>query len=520
VTRARTIALVRSLTRARAGVRRRVIPRQLQPDAIRLEYAKAIGRLLDKAKDVVERRIFPKARRLVALNQRADAADDINDDFDDVGKDFFEDIMKPGNLRRIAQEVASRTSDHQRRELEKQVTAALGVNVFGAEPNLAKATTAFVQENVALIKSIPSKYFDEVEKTIARFTSEGRRWEDLAKELERRFEVSQSSARLVARDQVGKFHGSLAKERQTQLGITHYIWRTANDERVRDAHEALNGQRFAWDDPPTEGHPGEAVLCRCYPEPDFSGLLGEAPAAAPPASEPEQLPAEAPVETPAAPQAPREVMRQALVAGDPKDSAVAATQFAEQELGLKFKRAEVTGISSTNLDSARGLTYPDGRIVIDTKVMADAQAALIDPKNATPEQLQGLRTLVHELNHQASPQAFRDHVGLGLVLEEVTTEVAARRMVAELVGLDGPITSESYQSWIDFTVASVARAGELTDLKAYKLLEKAALESRRSTDVVTIDGPKGFAMHLAYRMFPRDREKREAFVREMERLSP
>jgi hypothetical protein len=50
---------------------------------------------------------------------------------------------------------------------------------------------------------------------------------------------------------------------------THYVWRTAGDNRVRGAHAARDGQIFAWNDPPKHGHPGHEPNCRCWPEPYY-----------------------------------------------------------------------------------------------------------------------------------------------------------------------------------------------------------------------------------------------------------
>ena len=44
-------------------------------------------------------------------------------------------------------------------------------------------------------------------------------------------------------------------------------WRTVGDSRVRTAHRAREGQIFAWDKPPSDGHPGQPINCRCYAEP-------------------------------------------------------------------------------------------------------------------------------------------------------------------------------------------------------------------------------------------------------------
>jgi hypothetical protein len=58
-----------------------------------------------------------------------------------------------------------------------------------------------------------------------------------------------------------------AQERPT----SHYIWRTAGDDKVRSSHAANNGRIFAWDNPPATGHPGEDYGCRCVAEPYNSG---------------------------------------------------------------------------------------------------------------------------------------------------------------------------------------------------------------------------------------------------------
>ena len=50
---------------------------------------------------------------------------------------------------------------------------------------------------------------------------------------------------------------------------THYTWRTAGDDKVRDAHAARAGQVFSWTSPPRSGHPGTEHNCRCWAEPYY-----------------------------------------------------------------------------------------------------------------------------------------------------------------------------------------------------------------------------------------------------------
>lgn len=60
-----------------------------------------------------------------------------------------------------------------------------------------------------------------------------------------------------------------AKTPDHPSATSHYVWRTARDERVRPAHAANEGRVFAWRDPPPTGHPGEAHQCRCWAEPYY-----------------------------------------------------------------------------------------------------------------------------------------------------------------------------------------------------------------------------------------------------------
>ena len=112
---------------------------------------------------------------------------------------------------------------------------------------------------------------------------QGKRAEEIAKDIfgagknelgkVSRLKAAQNRANLIARDQINKLNGQVNAIRQQNVGITHYIWRTADDDRVRPTHNARDDKKFAWDKPPSDGHPGEPINCRCYAEPVFDNLL-------------------------------------------------------------------------------------------------------------------------------------------------------------------------------------------------------------------------------------------------------
>lgn len=176
-------------------------------------------------------------------------------------------------LRRSVLRIGERTSERQRQSFRRQFTESVGLDPMLLEPWLPGAIDGFVAENVNLIKTVGERFFSDVREQVVGAAREGKRPESLAKDLQERLGVSESNARRIARDQVSKFNADLNRSRQEELGITSYIWRTVNDNRVRSEHRHLNGQVFRWNDPPVisesgeRGHPGDAVQCRCYAEP-------------------------------------------------------------------------------------------------------------------------------------------------------------------------------------------------------------------------------------------------------------
>lgn len=141
--------------------------------------------------------------------------------------------------------------------------------LVGREKWLTQAMRVATRENVDLIKSIPDQQLKHVERIVSNGIVNGSRVEALADELYQRFDVSDSRAMLIARDQVGKWHGSLQRLRQVDAGVHSYEWSASGDERVRAKHRERDGKVFRWDSPPDDGHPGIPVQCRCVAIPVF-----------------------------------------------------------------------------------------------------------------------------------------------------------------------------------------------------------------------------------------------------------
>ena len=255
----------------------RRLPRAARPDRIAAEYLRALGPQVRALQEILAEFVrnlekqWPKPEP-----ERADNDQDIRRlvkrTADKLGK-----AIKAQSIVPIATKYGEATSEFQRAQLAKQARTAVSIDLrklSGIDRKIPQQVQRFARENADLITGLGGRLAGDIAKVVEQGTFAGSRWETIAARLAERGTVTESRAALIARDQVGKLYGAVNKQRQENLGVTRYVWRTARDNRVREEHEALEGESFSWNNPPSEGHPGEPVNCRCYADPDFSELLG------------------------------------------------------------------------------------------------------------------------------------------------------------------------------------------------------------------------------------------------------
>jgi len=172
-----------------------------------------------------------------------------------------------------------------RRATFEQLTKAIELSPLDLPPDAAawvKASDgtfstaksdAWARSNARLIRSIAEAHLDRVADVVAEGVRVGSRADVVAGRLREGVQISARKAKAIARDQIATLQGQVVAARQTKLGITRYRWRTVGDSRVRTAHRAREGQIFAWDRPPADGHPGQPINCRCYAEPVLDDIL-------------------------------------------------------------------------------------------------------------------------------------------------------------------------------------------------------------------------------------------------------
>lgn len=202
-----------------------------------------------------------------------------------IGDAWFSDMMTSFREKltryvvEISRPLASKVVIDTQKEVDKQIAehtkTILGVDLtpFYRGADIQDVVDTNIEANVALIKSIPSQYADKVEALVLNALQTGQTNQELAKEISKLGQSTDYRARLIAADQMGKINGQINMARQLSMGVETYIWQTAKDEDVRTDHRLKQGKTFRWDSPPTGGHPGEPIRCRCTALPNYEDFI-------------------------------------------------------------------------------------------------------------------------------------------------------------------------------------------------------------------------------------------------------
>lgn len=171
-----------------------------------------------------------------------------------------------------------------KQQVERMIARALGVEWARVVSSSAigAAVNSAVTANVGLIRTLADNHWSRVIEAVTgnyqgKVFAEG----SLTQRLARIGRISQGQARLIARDQTAKLASDLNAIRQQDAGIQRYRWRNVQDQRVvgnpvglypegneaHGDHWGREGEEYRWDSPPEDGHPGQAILCRCAAEP-------------------------------------------------------------------------------------------------------------------------------------------------------------------------------------------------------------------------------------------------------------
>lgn len=190
----------------------------------------------------------------------------------DIAKVIDSVFRKYGDIEQVHKDIEGslkRGDTFHRKAFLKTIKAAMGVGVADLlnDKRAAKVVATRLKQSVGLIVKLDKEMKARLHRDIAAALAQDLSTLNIKKLVLENTSLPNYRARLIARDQMGKLFSQLSMTRQEDLGVTEYTWRTVGDNAVRQLHQDRDGKKFSWDKPPSDGHPGMAVNCRCIAEP-------------------------------------------------------------------------------------------------------------------------------------------------------------------------------------------------------------------------------------------------------------
>lgn len=141
---------------------------------------------------------------------------------------------------------------------------------FQMTPIMRDAVNASIAENVSLIKSIPQKYFTEVEGTVMRGYTRGHDLGYITEELTKRYGITSRRAAFIARDQTNKLAAVATQARRIDLGLYEAEWQHSGaGKEPRHSHVMAGKEKMRFDVRKGAYIDGEYILpgqkpnCKC-----------------------------------------------------------------------------------------------------------------------------------------------------------------------------------------------------------------------------------------------------------------
>jgi SPP1 gp7 family putative phage head morphogenesis protein len=145
-----------------------------------------------------------------------------------------------------------------------------GLSIDLQSPMFRAKIRQMLDEQVTLIKTLPLNAAKVAQDYASKAAQEtGERHESLIRKLQGLEPgYPEYAARRLARTEVAKTQSLIVQAQAESLGIKQYIWRSAEDEDVRESHQLMNGKICSFDDPP-EVEPGKRYhagqIYNCFP---------------------------------------------------------------------------------------------------------------------------------------------------------------------------------------------------------------------------------------------------------------
>ena len=236
------------------------------PHQFHRELQKITSRIIKALAFEFRSHVLPEAKR---DKERLAVKDAASDEFG-AAKERLRVLM--GAVDGLVEQVLRDYGETHTKRWRLSVDRAFGIDVgtLVSDNDYEDYLRTAVARNVSLIQNVGDDLLKRVENTVYSGVIAGTSQRDLAKQINADLGVASRRSNIIARDQASKFWSDLNRIRHQQAGITSYVWRTSQDERVRSLHRGLEGKQYKYGQQTgAEGGlpPGQPVMCRCTAEP-------------------------------------------------------------------------------------------------------------------------------------------------------------------------------------------------------------------------------------------------------------
>lgn len=195
---------------------------------------------------------------------------------------------KAGSIATRLTERANKASKSGLNYSLKDAGEDLTINSKDIPADLKEVMKGTIEQNVALIKSIPSKYFDDVQGAVYRSITVGNGLQDLVPEIKKYEGITNRRARFIASDQTRKTYAAINEQRMRSLDLPGFQFiHSGGGHEPRPSHVAMDGKYYLFSDLPwinadnpkeakRYGMPGTEPNCKCTAAPVVI-LPGDAP---------------------------------------------------------------------------------------------------------------------------------------------------------------------------------------------------------------------------------------------------
>jgi hypothetical protein len=143
---------------------------------------------------------------------------------------------------------------------------------FDFTERLRATAQAHIDENVALIHSIPEQFHKRIKRMAWKSIENGRDIAGFTKDLQDEFDITLRRASFIARDQNNKMTAMFGRARRLDLGLDTAIWRHTASLHPREEHIDFDGESYSIEEGMYSEEAGENIWpgtepnCGCMDE--------------------------------------------------------------------------------------------------------------------------------------------------------------------------------------------------------------------------------------------------------------